>query len=267
MSSKFLFSITTGRSGTAYLTNLLKENIADSCVYHERTGYQSFGVDTPDASHFTLFNSVGNIDKVQQFWEQKFDRDRHTENDWYIETSHFLAKAGLLENIDKLKQHATEIHMILQRRDIFKTLWSYVNRFDFFNTGFTWLFTLDYRYPKVIVNSKPFQQYGMFGHALWYIIEMQCRAEYYRQLFSDDPVLKFHSIALEDIAVKQGAKSFLSELTGTEFSDCNMPEKINETKQIVFGDKERNLCLDLIKRFTFDPSSLAEDYIRAGNRL
>ena len=267
MASKFLYTITTGRSGTVYLTNLLKQNLLNATVYHERTGYQSFGVHTPDASHFTLFNSVGNVEQVQRFWQQKHERDRLTVNDWYIETSHFLAKAGLMENLEILKPHATNIHIIILRRDVYKTLWSYVNRFDFFNSGFTWLFTLDHRYPKVIVKSASFAKHGMFGIALWYIIEMRCRAEYYKQVFAKDSMVHFHDIQLENIIEKPGAISFLSELAGTKYTDCLLPEKVNQTKNVCFGDKEREFCQNLVGRFKFNASEMTTKYIKAGGRL
>ncbi len=267
MSSKFCFTITTGRSGTTFLTNLLKANMDDAVVHHERLGFQSFGKNTPDASHFTLFNSVGNVAEVESFWNQKFARDRQVPNEWYIETSHFLAKAGLMENLNKLKPHVDEVHIILQYRDTFKTLWSFVNRFDFFNLGFTWLFALDVRYPNVIVNSKPFMQHGMFGHALWYIIEMRCRAEYYRQLYADDPKIHFHSIDLEDLVQQQGALSLLLRLTGQDMTKCNIPAKTNETKREYMGTREREMCLMLVNRFQFDPVTISKDFIKQGQRL
>lgn len=267
MSSKYLFTITTGRSGTVYLTDLLKRNLTDACIFHERMGFQSLGVNTPDASHFTLFNSVGNTEKVQAFWQQKFDRDVKTPNEWYIETSHFLSKAGLMENIHLLKEHADEIHIVHLRRHVFKTFWSYVNRFDFFNVGFTWLFTLDPRYPKKIIDSKPFLEHGMYGIALWYVMEMRCRAEYYKQIFSQDPSVHFHTIDLESIIQQHGAAAFLSQLMGEKVSNCELPSRQNETKEEFFGEKEREYCLQLVKRFKFNPSEIAKAYIKAGFRL
>jgi hypothetical protein len=70
----FIFSVSTGRSGTAYLAKLLAANLPDAEIHHERTGYQNFGVHTPDASHFTLFNSLGNVKNVQDYWAQKLSR-------------------------------------------------------------------------------------------------------------------------------------------------------------------------------------------------
>ena len=110
MSKTFIFTVTTGRSGTGYLTRLLSENLVDAEVHHERLGYQAFGVDTPDASHFTLFNSVGNVVQVQDFWRQKL-----------TEISHFNAKAGLIENLGGLHEHG-DVHLIVLYRDPLATL-------------------------------------------------------------------------------------------------------------------------------------------------
>ncbi len=149
---QFIYTITTGRSGTTYLTELLKRNIADAEVYHERSSYTRLGIDSPDASHFTLFNSVGNVAQVRAFWQQKFERDAAGPSSCYAELSHPLSKAGLIENLDLLEGRGV-VHLILLKRDILEILWSFVNRFDFENNAFTWLFTLDPFYPNVIVRS------------------------------------------------------------------------------------------------------------------
>ena len=68
---RFVFTIATGRCGTAFLTELLRGHIKDAKACHERTDYRSFGLHTPDASHFMLFNSVGNVQSVRDFWRRK----------------------------------------------------------------------------------------------------------------------------------------------------------------------------------------------------
>ena len=75
MADRFVFTITTGRSGSAYLADLLGSNLQDATVFHERTGWLNFGVVTPDLSDFTVFNSIGNVEKVQAFWRRKLERD------------------------------------------------------------------------------------------------------------------------------------------------------------------------------------------------
>lgn len=117
----FIFAVSTGRSGTAYLAKLLDANLPAAEIHHERTGYQSFGVDTPDASHFTLFNPLGNVPKVQAFWKQKLGRIARTQKRFYGEASHFNAKAGLLENFHLLADHG-RTHIVFLDRDPFKIL-------------------------------------------------------------------------------------------------------------------------------------------------
>ena len=135
MADRFVFTITTGRSGTTYLAELLARNVPDSRVWHERTSFQSFGVDTPDLSHFTLFNSVGNVPKVQGFWRRKFARDRKTDRTVHGEASHLLAKAGLLENIGMLTNSGATVDVVILKRDVADTVWSFYNRFDLVNNG------------------------------------------------------------------------------------------------------------------------------------
>ncbi|HET9764809.1 MAG TPA: hypothetical protein VFR50_14905 [Casimicrobiaceae bacterium] len=72
---QFVFTLTTGRSGTQYLAELLRQNLPDAECYHEICGWDRFGVDTPDLSHMTLFNSQGNVESVQAFTIASF-RDR-----------------------------------------------------------------------------------------------------------------------------------------------------------------------------------------------
>lgn len=265
MADKFVFTVTTGRSGTVYLTELLQQNLVDVTVYHERTGYLNFGVHTPDASHFTTFNSIGNAANVRTFWQQKFERDLTTPTEYYVETSHFLAKAGLLENLDILEQQAADIYIIILKRDMFDILWSYTNRFDFANLGFTWLFTLDYRYPNKIVNPAPLVPYHAPGYALWYIFEMFARAEYYKLLFKDNKKVHLIDVELKDIIHDEGAKNFLDNFITLD--TVKLPGKKNESKNFFFDDKYKQQLKQLVDKFNFDPKALAKEFYDSGKRL
>lgn len=267
-SKKFIFPITTGRSGTVYLYNLLKDNTINADVFHERLGFLNFGIHTPDASHFTLFNSVGNVRPVQQFWRQKFERDLQLTGGVYIEISHLLVKAGLLENIELLLDRGHEVHLIMLKRDYFKILWSFINRFDFYNVGFTWLFTLDYRYPNTIVSSKALAKHGAIGMALWYIFEMFTRAEYYRLIFKDEPRVVFHDCNLEDIVELSGATELMDDLGLLRKAPVlSMPGKKNSTKREFFGDDIKQHAHQLLQKYKFEPQALAMQYFESGHRL
>lgn len=264
---QFVFTITTGRSGTAYLSDLLRLNLRDAEVHHERTGFQSFGVDTPDASHFTLFNSVGNVAKVRQFWTQKTARMASGPRRWYVETSHFLAKAGLIENIGLLADMGRS-HIVVLRRDTAKTVWSLVNHHDFANLGFTWLFALDPRYPNRIVDSAMLGRQGMVGCALWYVLEMQARGSYYKRLLAGDRRVNVVDAALEEIATAEGARKLLAKLGAVRRPDqVHVPPPRNETKRWPYGDDEHERLIALIARNRVDPDAAAAAFIASGHRL
>ena len=101
MAKKFVYTITTGRSGTNYLADLFKANIEDAKIYHERANFVELGRRSPDASHFTHFNTFGNTRDIAQFWKQKLSDDTAEVGSAYVETSHLLSKAGLFENYQK----------------------------------------------------------------------------------------------------------------------------------------------------------------------
>ena len=112
----FVFTMTTGRSGTTYLAELARLNVQNANCYHEILGWDRFGIDTPEVSHLTLFNSRGNIEPVRQFWKCKLSRIMREEGAYYCETSHLLMKAGLIENIKPLTE-VGEVHLIEITRD------------------------------------------------------------------------------------------------------------------------------------------------------
>ncbi len=129
-----LFTVTTGRSGTAYLAELLRANLPQAEVHHEILRYDAWGVDTPDLSDLAQFNAFGSTAKVQDFWRQKLGRIAAKPVAFYAETSHILAKAGLIENLAPLAARA-QVVIILLRRDLLKTISSFQARGDFLNKG------------------------------------------------------------------------------------------------------------------------------------
>lgn len=267
MAERFVFTITTGRSGSAYLAALLGENLEDAAVFHERTGWLNFGVVTPDLSDFTFFNSLGNVAKVQAFWKRKFRRDLAGPKRVHAEASHLLAKAGLLENIGLLTGKGATVEVVLLNRDVLATLWSFYNRFDFVNNGLAWAFYLDISYPNIIVNPEPFRAHGVAGRALWYIFEMRTRAAYYRRLMDGQDGVRFHAVDLAGIAEPDGARALLDGMELTPARPVVCPPPRNETAQNFFGDKEKDALTRLVSRFSFDEEELALAYIDSGRRL
>ncbi|MGH1368093.1 MAG: hypothetical protein ACRBCL_05705 [Maritimibacter sp.] len=267
MPKKFIFPITTGRSGTVFLTELMKLNAPEAETHHERVGFQTLGLDTPDASHFTLFNSVGNVQRVQDYWKMKCDRVLASKAETYAEISHFLFKAGLIENIAPLAE-AGDVQLVLLTRDPFKIQWSYVNRFEFSNFGYTWLFALDPRYPNVMVKSAPFMEHGVAGAALWYVHEVFARQEYYARLVADMPNVHIHRVDLSEITTPEGAAKLLTALGETTTTDTlKMPPRQNATKQMHFGEDMKNHCKRLAAGAPLKSREISDRYFDSGRRL
>lgn len=265
---RFVFTITPGRTGTTYLAKLLEQAVPDAECHHERTGFDRMGAHSPDASTFMLFNSHGNVGEVRDFWRRKFALIRHGRGSTYIETSHYLAKAGLIENLDLLGDDA-QIELIDLRRDLFSVVWSTANRFDFANRGFTWLFALDPAYPRRIIDPAPLRKHGMVGDCLWYVAEMYTRAEYYSRLLADRPNVTVRTVHLEDLVEASGARSFLDAvgLAPSRGGVQLLPSEKNDSKVWPLGDKMKEEARTLVEKAPLDPAALAEAFIAGGRRL
>ena len=265
MAKKYIFTITPGRTGTLFLAEFLVRNLPKCDVHHEILGYDSFGVDSPDLSTLTLFNSQGNIDQVKKFWKQKLTRIKETKVDYYAETSHILAKAGLMENLGYLGKDA-EIHFIILDRDNMKIMESLHTRFDFLNIGDIWLWFLDPQYPIKILDPSPFNYLGVYGSRLWYIYEMRARSEYYILKFKSKKKIFFHKINVGSLNTTKGAKAFLSELgVKRNNSEITIPPKLNvtKTKQVIIDKKTKEMIKNEMKK-PFDPKALAKEFLELG---
>lgn len=263
---QLVFTLTTGRSGTGYLSALLAANLKDAEVLHEATGYQNFGVATPDASTNMLFNSAGNVRAVRRFWQKKFALIRQGRGETYVETSHFLAKAGLLENLIHYDGEI-EAHILCLQRDPLQVVRSLVNRHDFANLGFTWLFALDPRYPRNILGADSFMKAGLIGTAYWYVAEMACRTAYYKRLFAPIENIHLHEITLDDITGKKGAAALLKSLNVPVKKGPALPKPANTTKEWRLGPDIEKRIEKMIANNPFNPQALAEGYLRRGRRI
>ena len=210
----FVFTMTTGRSGTTYLAELARLNVQNANCYHEILGWDRFGIDTPEVSHLTLFNSRGNIEPVRQFWKCKLSRIMREEGAYYCETSHLLMKAGLIENIKPLTE-VGEVHLIEITRDPEEIAMSLILRGDFSNIGNMWMWYLDPTYPRNLLKLSDVSK--IENLCVWYVFEMRARAAYYRKIASDIEHIHFHEIDMKDLVSEEGAEKLLSD-TGAELA-------------------------------------------------
>lgn len=261
--------MTTGRSGTQYLAELLRSNLPDAVCYHEMLAWDRFGVDTPDLSHMTLFNSQGNIEKVQAFWQRKLLRIAKTQTRFYAETSHLLMKSGLIENMSPLTI-TDRVHFIALERDLLSTIKSFRRRFDFLNIGNMWLWYLDPQYPKNLVSSAELiNAGGINGVCLWYVLEIRVRAAYYTKLLAGHPKVLVHRFTLDEIRVPDGASRLLDAL-GCPLSPAaiKLPPPHNTGSPSVNVDEaEEDRIRQLIATAQFDIEAMANEAIRRNVRF
>jgi hypothetical protein len=255
----FVFTMTAGRTGTAYLAELLRQNVTGAETHHEILGWDKFGVDTPDVSHMTLYNSVGNHPKVQAFWQDKLGRIAQTPAPVYAETSHLLLKAGLVENLGPLLAAGT-VHLVALERDPYPTVLSYRNRFDFLNKGMWWMWYLDPDYPRNILRAPKLLEAGLNGLCLWYIFEMQARARFYLKALAGQPRVRVHLAKLEEISEPAGAQRLLADmaLPGTAPLVTLPPAKNEGKRRIDWGLEEEERIRALIRDCGVDPEAVAD---------
>ncbi|HMB77507.1 MAG TPA: hypothetical protein VKN76_13995 [Kiloniellaceae bacterium] len=269
---RFLFTLTAGRTGTASLAKLFEINFPAAESHHEIIGWDRFGLDSPDLSTMTLFNSQGNLPAVREFWARKFARVAASPSALYVETSHVLMKAGLLENLDLLLaavEGPAELHFVDLQRDLFDTVLSYRSRFDFTNKSMWWLWYLDPTYPRNIVDFGKLADFGLNGVCLWYLFEVRARAAYYRQLFAARPGVVFHRLDLTALQDEAAMTAFLSAVSGHALpKPCRLPERQNlGQNKPSFAPKEVELLRRMASEIRFDPEATARDYIDQGRRL
>jgi len=261
---KLIFTLSAGRTGTAFLAELLSGNLPDAEVYHERIGFEAFGVDAPDLSHLTLFNSRGNIRKVRRFWDQKLDRILKGSTEFYAETSHVLMKAGLVENaVRRCKGH--ELHFVRLRRAQVPTLLSYERRGDFLNKSSQWLWYLDHDYPRTFINAKAFRQFGLYGLRLWYLVEIEFRAVYYQERYKHSPGVHFHEADIDELNEPIKAAELLSALyTELPPQAVRIPDKMNASEEVRPPDPEHLRWLEKLVAGTksLDPHASAREFLR-----
>lgn len=251
---QYYFTITAGRTGTAWLADLLAVNLQVAAI-HEPLGIDDFGTRMPDIRTMRNFNSRGNNEFVQEFWKRKLE---DISEPVYVETNHALAKCGLVENLAR-RSLATQSTLVCLQRNITAQCASYVARNDFRNITQIWQWYLDPSYPLKLVNPEPFKGIKGLGAPLWYCYEMLARQEYYRQRYAGEMRMVF--VSLEDVTTPQGAQKFLSDMGGYKLRE--LPPRRNESKTVM-PPELLNAIRSVIASVQLDIPGLVAQSIRKG---
>ena len=112
-SPETIFTLSAGRTGTAWLSDFLAVNFNYDAV-HEPLGIEVLGNRMPDIKIMRSFNETGNNAIVKDFWKLKLSM---LTSHMHIETNHTLGKCGLIENISRTRL-AEKSKIIILKRDI-----------------------------------------------------------------------------------------------------------------------------------------------------
>ncbi|MEM6462143.1 MAG: hypothetical protein AAF724_09530 [Pseudomonadota bacterium] len=252
-----IFTITGGRTGTAWVVELVRAN-TDCPAVHESTKVDDIGVKSPDIRTMRHFNTYGMTPLIRSFWRNKFSILPDTPT--YLESNHALAKAGLVEAL--AEQSKDRISILLLRRNWHDQVASYVDRGDFERIANVWLWYLDPRIPRRIIDPADLLELGTMGTAIWYAAEMEARQEYYRQLYADR--FEFIDCTLEAMTTEAGAGMLLKRL-GFTVSPVLPPRR--NAKREKPKTRLRRKLFEALDTFRFDPVAEAQRFIEAGKSL
>ena len=256
--TNYIFTLTGGRTGTAWLAEFLAANLHIPAI-HEPLDIDDFGANMPDIRLMRSFNCRGNNALVQRFWAAKLGAIATLPA--YAETNHTLGKCGLIENL-AASPIAGRAAVIVLRRSLLAQTISHLARGDFRNITISCQWYLDAAYPNVIVNPAGFVGLGPVGHALWYVHEMDARQHYYTQGYGG--ALRLIEARMEEITKPEGASALLAAL-GHE-GEAVLPPPRN---QAGVGPDPRltEQVRVLLSGIDYDGPQLAAQYIAAGRRL
>jgi hypothetical protein len=257
---RLIFTVTAGRTGTAWLTSFIKEN-SSFLSFHEFTGIDDFGYRMPDIRTMRTFNEIGLTEHVKKFWDRKFESFQNIPQ--YAESNHTLSKCGLIEYMDKFIDVNIDVDIILLKRsNRIKQAISYLTRSDFLHVTIHWQWYLSYNYKRKLLNPKPFLEHGIVGMTFWYIFEMEVRQEYYKQIYGDR--FNFIDAKLEDITKSTGASLLAKSLKINDEINLPPPKNANNLKPLPEMVK---LATDFESICNIDPKSIATTFIESGERI
>jgi hypothetical protein len=248
-----IFTLTGGRTGTAWLAELIGRNLGIVSI-HEPLAIDDFGTRMPDIALMRRFNDRGNDSAVRAFWAAKLAAIARLPG--YAETNHTLGKCGLIENLAHSPLADSAVVLVI-RRALLPTCLSHVMRGDFRNITINWQWYLDPAYRNVIVDPAPY--HGQLGQTLWYLHEMAARQLYYERTSG----LRLIAVDHATMITPDGATALLAELG--YHGPVTLPPPRNAGEQAPSALVAA--AQGLIAQVTPDLGPRVDAYLAAGRRL
>jgi hypothetical protein len=220
---KFVFSISSGRAGSKYLSTLL-DTAANASAFHEPyPDMAGCRVSMFPATHKTLLNSLLYL----PVYAAKYTKVRAIKKTLqtlpadhiYIETNHMFITSFYDAVMNHFKQN---LDVILLRRYLPKVVKSFVDLDLFGNSPHTKTWTTPADSPSAVIRPPiAADQMDQFDKCITFLIDIEARAQRFRQQYPQTPVVE---VRLEELNNWQGVENLFSALG---------LEPTNETREMV----------------------------------
>jgi hypothetical protein len=222
LSRRLIFLITTGRSGTEYLTHVLGlfENVH---AEHE-----------PEPSFTNAFRTIAAAPHVaRQFWlEQKLPAIARSTAPVYAETSHLACK-GFLESGIEIGLRPTLVHLVRGYRDTSRSMLALNTIPSRTYNGVRFYLGPDDR-VFLPVERAVFEQWHDYQLCYWYCLEIGERARVYAERFGSVGI-RVDRVMLDDLLTREGIEAFAQQLnlgalsnTGTRRLTALLGQRTNQ---------------------------------------
>lgn len=229
---KLVFTFCSGRCGTQSISGYFsqvqeeKDTIGHEFLQPDLTGEMTPGTDTLANYNCRGFRNRG----VQDFWERKFTNVANLgafqEHSLYVETSHLLGKAGLVEALLQqltsisFLQVKPEIYLLFPARDPLDTIASMYIRGDYHSIENRRVWYLEPTYQRNLIlydaPDLPFDDSSedmRINHIAWYYWEMRVRQTMWINLLMElfHPQIRVYQFRVDN---KEEFKSEMEEIIG-----------------------------------------------------
>lgn len=236
INKKFIFTVTSGRSGTGYLAEILSKHQEVYCA-HEAV--PSFG------THFREIQT--NPAKAKEFWlKEKLPEIKRQKQHIYIETSHLFCK-GYLEPL--LESGIIPDLIVLERpsRETAKSLFQ-LNTIPG-RTEKALRFYLSPDDPRIMLPFPEWEQANDYQLCFWYTLDTMIRQKRYSMLVNNLGG-KVVTTSIENLKIFEQVKSLILNL-GIRKPDFGARNKIRKSL-----DRKINTKVSMKAEFPFSASEL-----------
>ncbi len=264
---RFVYSLTCGPLGAAYLSELLRSHWS-GLKMRPRRG-KAWPEPQPGPGEMEIFNRSGNRRAVRRFWRQRFSADREHGGEVFCDCSPALGQAGLVENLDLLPKGAA-VDLIVLGSDRLSALLAELEDQPAAVRGRSRRVTrsLQPAWGNAIIPAAPYEDLGGWGVALWRVDELMARQAYYGQWLDGRPGVSVRHTELKTIVTELGAWGFLRSLGLPAWEESLKLPKW--ARQVLSGSEDDSLraeAASLVQALPCDPPALGAAFFEQGHRL